>query len=435
MIRPRIGIYGVLEKTEEGWKNAESIVSAVREKLIKVDVDVQVAKELVYDEETAMRASEFFELNDPDLLLAVIITWSFDNLTLSIFRRVARPIAILAVPGIRSGSLVGAQQLGCLLTDLGIEHSVFFGTPECLTTYKSIAAYAKAITVARRLERGKIGNVGQRTPGMTPVAFDEVEVTRLFGPQIISYGWEEIEEQAQGLSGSRIDAQENRIRSLADKIHSTEQSLYDSAQLYLALRNRIQSEGLIAVSLGCYPNYAGKVCIACSLLGDEGIPCACEGDLNSSLAMFLLQSFSDQSVHFGEILEVNEKENSIVTSHCGCCPLSLAASRSQVAIAPVRLFEKGACVRFPVKSGPVTFVNLVGRRGTYRVCAVQGEAVETGMIFEGNPVKIRVQIPVRDFLEIINKNGFGHHWMMGYGHVVEELKYFCKISGLRGFFP
>lgn len=192
MIKPCIGIYGVLEKTEEGWKNAESLLSIVKEKLIQAGADVHAAKEIVYDEETAMRASKFFELNDPDLLLAVIITWSFDNLTLNIFRRVTRPIAILAVPGIRSGSLVGAQQLGCMLTDLGIEHSVFFGTPECLTTYESIAAYAKAITVERRLERGKIGNVGQRTPGMTPVAFDEVEVTRLFGPQVISYGWEEI---------------------------------------------------------------------------------------------------------------------------------------------------------------------------------------------------------------------------------------------------
>lgn len=434
MIRPRIGVYGVLEKTEEGWKDAESVISAVKEKLIQVDVDVRVAKEVVCDEETAMRASKFFESNDPDLLLAVIITWSFDNLTLSIFRRVPRPIAILAVPGIRSGSLVGAQQLGCLLTDLDIGHLIFFGPPERSTTYEAITAYAKAVTAKRRLERGKIGNVGRRTPGMTPAAFDEVEIMRLFGPQIVSYGWEEIEEQAHVLPDSMVNKQKNRLRSLAGKISSSEQSLRDSVRLYLTLRNKTRNEGLIALSLGCYPHYAGRVCIACSLLGDEGISCACEGDLNSSLAMFLLQFFSNQPVHFGEILEVNEKENSIVTSHCGACPSSLASDRSQITITPVRLFESGACIRFPAKGGPVTFANLVGRRGTYRLCAIQGEAVESEMVFEGNPVKIKFEIPVRDFLEAINHEGFGHHWMMGYGHVVRELKYFCRVSGLQGVF-
>lgn len=434
-MKPRIGMYGVLEKTEEGWEDAQSLISAVKKKLLQADVDVQVAKEIVCDEETARRTSKFFVLKDPDLLLAVIITWSFDNLTLDIFRRVSRPIAILAVPGIRSGSLVGAQQLGCLLTDLGIEHSVFFGSPERWTTYQPIVSFAKAVAAKRRLELGKIGNVGRRTPGMTPVAFDEVEITRLFGPQIVSYGWEEIEQQAQTLSNSIVDTQKEKIRALTNKLQSTEQSLCDSTRLYLALKKKIQEEEFIALSLGCYPHYAGRVCLACTLLGDEGIPCACEGDLNASLAMFLLQSFSNQPVHFGEILEVNEKENSIVTSHCGACPSSLASDHSQITIAPVRLFKSGACIRFPAKGGPVTFANLVGRRGTYRLCAIQGEAIETEMVFEGNPVKVKLEIPVHDFLEVINEKGFGHHWMMGYGHVVKELRYFCRISGVRGVFP
>lgn len=435
MLKPRIGLYGVLEKSEEGWKNAKSLISTVKEKLVQAEMDVQVAQDIVCDEKTALRALRFFELKNLDLLLAVIITWSFDNLTLTIFRRISRPIAILAVPGIRSGSLVGAQQLGSLLTDLKIEHSVFFGSPELSTTYQPIVSYAKAVSVKQRLEKGKIGQVGQRTPGMTPVAFDEIEVTRIFGSQVVSCDWEEIEQKRKTISDSIVNKEKDRIQSLVGKVETTEESLYESIQFYLALRDKAQDENFLALSLGCYPQHAGKVCLACSLLGDEGVPCACEGDLNSSLIMFLLQSFSNQPVHFGEILEVDEKENSIVTSHCGCCPLSLAANRSEAVIAPVRLFERGACMRFPAKAGPIAFVNLVGRRGTYRMCTVEGEAVETGMVFEGNPAKIKLKIPVADFLEIISEEGFGHHWMMGYTHAIKELRYFCRISGIRGVFP
>lgn len=433
-MRPRIGIYGVLEKTEEGWKNAESLILTVEEKLVQAKTDVEVAENIVCNEKTALEVSRFFESKNLDTLLAVIISWSFDNLTLTIFRRINRPIAVLAVPGIRSGSLVGAQQLGCLLTDLEIEHSVFFGSPELSATYQPIVSYAKAASVKQRLEKGKIGKVGQRTPGMTPVAFDEIEVTRIFGPQVVSCDWEEIEQKKGTVSDSTVNKEKNRIQPIIGKIETTEESLYESIQFYLALRDKARNENFLTLSLGCYPQYAGKVCLACALLGDKGIPCGCEGDLNSSLAMFLLQSFSGQPVHFGEILEVNERENSIVTSHCGCCPFSLAANHSQIIIAPVRLFKRGTCVRFPARGGPVTFANLVGRRGTYRLCAIQGEAVETEMVFEGNPVKIKLEIPVRNFLEVVNQEGFGHHWMMGYGHVIRELEYFCKISGLRGVF-
>lgn len=434
MPKPQVGVYGVLEKTEEGWEDAQSLISTVEGKLGQAGMNVHLAEDIVCDEETASNVARFFKSEDLDLLVAIIITWSFDNLTVSILREIPLPLAILAVPGIRSGSLVGAQQLGCLLTELGVEHSVFFGSPEDFSTYRPILSYAKAACAKKRLEKGRIGKVGQRTPGMTPIAFDEIEVTGTFGPRVSSFDWEEIEKRKEAIHNATVEKEKNRIQSQISTVEAKEEALDESIRFYLALRGKVQDENFLALSLGCYPQHAGKVCLACSLLGDDGVPCGCEGDLNSSLAMFLLQSFSNQPAHFGEILEVDKKENSIVTSHCGCCPLSLAANNSQIEITPVRLFERGACVRFPAKGGPVTFVNLVGRRGTYRMCAIEGEAVETGMVFEGNPVKVKFDIPINNFLDVIHEKGFGHHWIMGYAHVAGELKHFCRISGIRGVF-
>jgi len=434
MPKPQVGVYAVLEKSEEGWENAQPLISTVEKKLEQTGMDVYMAEDVVYDEKAASKAARFFKSKDLDLLIAAIITWSFDNLTVDILRQVPLPLAILAVPRIRSGSLVGAQQLGCLLTELGIEHSVFFGSPEDFSTYRPIFSYAKAAFVKKGLEKGKIGKVGQRTPGMTAVAFDEIEITRTFGPQVSSFDWNEIEKRGETLPDAIMNEEKSRIQSQVGKIKVEDEALDESIRFYLALRDKIKDENFLTLSLGCYPQHAGKVCLACSLLGDDGTPCGCEGDLNSSLAMFLLQSFSNQPAHFGEILEVDERENSIITSHCGCCPLSLAANSSQIEITPVRLFERGACVRFPAKAGSVTFVNLVGRRGTYRMCAIEGEAIETGMVFEGNPVKIKFDIPINNFLDVIQEEGFGHHWMMGYAHVAKELKYFCRISDIRGVF-
>ncbi|UCF96170.1 MAG: hypothetical protein JSV89_13400 [Spirochaetaceae bacterium] len=436
VLTPVVGVYGVLEKTEEGWHKAEALIESVQKQLSSIGMDVRPTPQLVAEESSALQAADFFKKEDPDLILAVIVTWSFDHLSLQILKRIDRPLAILAVPGIRSGSIVGAHQLGSYLTDLGIEHVVHYGPPQRADTYTGIAAYARAAAVKRRLELGKLGFVGRRTPGMTPIAFDEVEITRLFGPEVLSYGWEEIEVRADSVSADAVEEQLQRMKTLAGKVESSDQALQKSLRLYLALRGLSEENGILAIGLGCYPHYAGIACIITGLLSEDGIPTACEGDMNSAILMYLLQQFSGEPVHFGELLELDEKENTIVTSHCGCASPSLAARAEDIALSPVRLFERGVCIKFPAKASQnVTFANLVGRKGTYRLCALEGKAVQTGMVFEGNPVKMKPDLSLANLLEVVNEQGFGHHWMMGYAHAVAELKHFCRLSGIGGEFP
>jgi len=435
-LRPQVGVYGVLEKTEEGWQEAESLMQRVQDQLVDAGLEVHSAPDLVADEASAVQAANFFQHRDPDLILAVVITWSFDHLSVRILKEIERPLAILAVPGIRSGSIVGAHQLGSYLTDLGSEHNVFYGPPERSDTFLPLAVYARAAAAKRRLESGKLGFIGRRTPGMTPIAFDEVEITRSFGPQVVSYGWEEIESLADAVPPASIQEVVQRLKTLAATVESTEQALERSLRIYLALRTLSEENGILALGLGCYPHYAGIACIITGLLSEDGIPTACEGDMNSAILMYLLQQFSGEPVHFGEFLEIDERENTIVTSHCGCASPSLAARPQAIALTPVRLFERGVCIKFPAKPSPnVTFANLVGRRGTYRLCAVEGSAVETEMVFEGNPVKVKPEVGLETLLGVINEHGFGHHWMLGYGRVGSELRSFCRLSGIKGVFP
>jgi len=432
MAVPRIGLYGVLERSEEGWQQADALLQTVAAALSRGGADVVAAPCLISDDATAAAAAAALAQADPDALAAVVVCWSFDNLTLTLLRRVPRPLAVLAVPGIKSGSLVGAHQLGSLLTDLALPHAVFYGRPDEAATYGPLLSYARAAAAKRRLEFARLGMVGRRTPGMTPAAFDELEITRLFGAQVVNYDWSEIETRAAALPATVVEQQ---ARALAPAhVHSQAEDIADSSRLFLALAEQAKADGLAAIAIGCYPHYAGRACLPCALLGERGIPAACEGDMNSALAMFLLHHFTAQPVHFGEILEIDDAQNSLITSHCGCAPPSLAADPAHIEIAPVRLWRRGACLRFPAKPGPATFVNLVGRRGTYRLCAVHGEAEVTPMLFEGNPVRLRLRPPVRDLLNTIAEQGFGHHWMLGYGHVTPELRAFCKLTGLKGVF-
>jgi len=53
------------------------------------------------------------------------------------------------------------------------------------------------------------------------------------------------------------------------------------------------------------------------------------------------------------------------------------------------------------------------------------------MIFPGNPARIRLPVPTREFLEIVPKEGLGHHWMIGYGDVSKELIQLGQSIGMR----
>ena len=379
-IIPIVGLYGILEATEEGGEAATRLLSTVASRLEAAGMEVRRSPVIVSDDDSAIAAARFFGTVDPDLLVSVVITWSFDSLHVAILKRMPRPLAIIAVPGIRAGSIVGAHQLGSLLTDLGREHEIFYGPETDPKTYTPLAAYAQAAAARMRLDMGKLGFIGRRTPGMTPIAFDEVEITRRLGPLVESYGWEEIEEMARAVPRDAVAASAEKLKAGTGSMDSPAAALEDSLRIALALEDLARKRRILAYGVGCYPHYAGRVCLSLGLLTEAGIPAGCEGDLNSGIVMYLLQAFSGQPAHFGEILAMSEKDNTLVTSHCGCGAPSLAARPGDISLTPVRIFHRGICIRYPAKSSPeATYVNLTGRNETYRMCAVSGSTSESGI--------------------------------------------------------
>ena len=53
------------------------------------------------------------------------------------------------------------------------------------------------------------------------------------------------------------------------------------------------------------------------------------------------------------------------------------------------------------------------------------------MVFAGNPTKIVIDGGVDPFLDVIAREGLGHHWMIAYGDVRQELRDFCEATGVR----
>ena len=433
-IAARVGSYAVYEPPEEGWENWEAQLLQINTDLASSGLEVIVASEPVKDLASCQRVADFFASQKVDMLHALIASWSFDHYTVEIGQKTGAPVAIRAVPGIRSGSVVGAMQLNCLLSDIEKPCRLYYGGIDDKEAIQSTAAFAKACAIQNQLRGARIAVIGRRTEGMTPTAVDEVEILRLFGARLIHYGLDEFQEMAGRIEPIEAGRAWERISAGAVKVMSKTEHGLATARNYLACKKMAGELGLSAISVGSYPQCQGTMCTPIAWLNEEGIPTGCEGDVNSTLCMLILSKLSNAPVHFGEMLDFDLEHNALVTSHCGCGSPSLADKKGYT-LEPVRLANSGVCIRYAAKPGPVTYVNLVGRKYNYRLCAIEGNAVETGMVFEGNPLRMELKSPLPKIWKAVGEHGLGHHWMAAYGHLTAALVEYCQLAGITGIFP
>jgi L-fucose isomerase-like protein len=288
--------------------------------------------------------------------------------------------------------------------------------------------FLQAVVLKNRLRRARIGFAGHRVPGMTETAPNEFSLKKAIGPIVMPLDLPILLERSQQMPESEAV---ERWQDLVHKAGSCQVSEGDGVyamKVYAALYEMIQEYGLDAVTVGCYPHLMGKVCMSIALLADQGIPLACEGDVNGAVAQLMLTLLTASPTHNTDWLDPLP-DKTVVFSHCGSGSFSLAEKQSDIQLTAVRLMDQGVCAIFPAKPGSVTLVNLMARSDGYQLALLEGEAVRTDMVFPGNPVRVRFSQPLAHVMEWIFTEGIGHHWMIGYGHVGEELRAWANIVG------
>ena len=166
-----------------------------------------------------------------------------------------------------------------------------------------------------------------------------------------------------------------------------------------------------------------------TLLAEEGITGACEGDVPNAITMKMLYELSGKPVNNTDLLDFNYDDNSILFAHCGSSGFSIADG--EIELAPVRLAETGVCCKFLMKPGKVTAVDICGNGDNFRMSVMVGDAIPCGMEFPGNPMTIQFEKPLDQINEEIMQYGSGHHWMVAYGDHSEALRRFCQIKGMN----
>jgi L-fucose isomerase-like protein len=355
-------------------------------------------------------------------------SWFEDYLVLDLVEECNVPVLLWSLPGMETGALCGTQQLTAYLKQLDVPYRAVYGPLESQDGRKQGQAFLRAAALRHRLRRARIGLGGHRVAGMTEVSVDQFALKKAIGPRIVPLDLPQLLDRVKQMSAESARRKWHEVVGRAGACKVTETDGLDSIKVYAALKELVDQHRLDALTIGCYPHLMGRVCLAASLLADEGVPLGCEGDANGAVGQLILTLLTGQPTHNTDWLEPLE-DGSVVFTHCGSGSFRLAEKPEDIELAPVRLMGQGVCALFPAKPGPVTLVNLTPQGTGYQAALIEGEAIPTKMVFPGNPLRVRFGSPTAQLIDWIHDEGIGHHWMAGYGHVGEEIRQWAAVAG------
>jgi L-fucose isomerase-like protein len=423
----RLGLAIVASPLEVGADKASILLEELQAILSKTHLELYPYHQPVNSPKDAINAGRMFHDKRVHAICVISASWFEDYLVLDMLEECDVPIIVRGLPGMETGSLCGTQQLGFMLRQLCKSYIVIYDGLNSESALKQVMEYSSASMVRYRLRRSRIGYLGHRVEGMTETTVHELALKKIFGPRVVSIDTSVFLENVSSLIP---DAEKwIEIKNQVGKVISKDEDCLESMNVYATLKSVIEEKMLDAVAIGCYPHLMGKVCLSASLLGEEGIPIACEGDVNGALGMMILSWLTSEPVHNTDLLNPIPEDNAIVFSHCGSGGFSLAKSRDEITLAPVRLMDRGLCCLFTAKPGDVTLLNIIPTIDSYKIAVLEGVALETDMVFPGNPLKVQFKSDYRNILSWIIDEGLGHHWMAVYGLHKDEIDDLASMVG------
>jgi len=210
------------------------------------------------------------------------------------------------------------------------------------------------------------------------------------------------------------------------------QSMLDATRVYLTLRDLCKREDANGVTINCgrFTEERPVVpCLAFDRLIDEGIMCACEGDITAMLASLILHAVSEQPVlmgNFGYRKGMFQAGAGEVTIEHDLIPASMASERYTVRDYHGRGFGVTAYADIK-REEPMTLLNLDS--SLEKMVVLQGETQESE---DGIHCRIIIHMTVDGDVSRLPQVIVGsQHMSMAFGHWSDGLAETAQLLGME----
>lgn len=252
-------------------------------------------------------------------------------------------------------------------------------------TRMKLGRYILAARAASRLRNAKVGLIGTSYEGMTDMMQDNLAVMETFGTTCWPIVPDEVTDACAEVKNGEVTRLIEEQRSKGRKIEVDDAMMERSARLALALDSVSRTGGYDAVAefdqvwlpeqrIGIIPFFGS------SLMVENHVPFACEGDVMRALSMLVLEELAGHST-FLEHYILDYKRDLVFDSHDGHGNAGLADPSHGVRVVPTIYYKGvngfGASFNYSYRPGNVTLFSIgsVGD-GRFQLISSQGTFVD-----------------------------------------------------------
>jgi L-arabinose isomerase len=433
----------------------ERCAAAVSERLKGFDADV-VDVGFISDAREAALAAERLRVAGCDLIVFYLTTYMTSSMVVPIAQRANAPVLLLdlqpseAMDHANFGTGEWLAYCGaCPLPEIAnaFQRS---GIPiRSVSSYLAddrawarIGAWVRAAGVKRALRTGRHGLMGHLYPGMLDVSTDLTLVPAHLGGHVEVLEFDDLRVRVAEIDDQAVAAKLEQVVATFELDESVEDD-----NLNWAVRVACGLERLVADfaldSLAYYhrgldgelhERLGAGMILGASLLTAAHIPTVGEYELRASLAMLIMDRLGAGG-SFTEIQALNFRDGVVEMGHDG--PAHLAISQRRPLLRGLGVYHGkrgyGVSVEFDVAHGPVTALGLTQLRdGSFRLVASEGTVVDGPLLQIGNTTsRVDFGRDPGEWCDAWAQTAVNHHWALGTGHRVAELRAVSDLLGVE----
>ena len=315
---------------------------------------------------------------------------------------------------------------------------------------REVLKWQRAITAKAAFKYAQFGYLGHTYEGMYDMHTDPTAFSGTFKAHVkmlemceLSRWADEVTEEMIGekiaVIRENFDIQDPSVDPLTDYVQDGD--LEWSARMACALDLMIERNHLTALAYyykgeggNLYERMGAALIIGNTLLTSAGIPLAGEADLKTAAAMLIMNRIGGGG-SFAELHPFDVEGNCVLVGHDG--PHNIAISEGKPILRKLKKYHgksgSGIGVEFSLKAGEITMLSINYQpNGRFKLVAAAGLSVAGAIPQTGN-TNTRVTFPGRDISDFLVRwceAGPTHHFALGIGNLLPEIRAFARIMDM-----
>ncbi|MDR7545281.1 MAG: L-fucose/L-arabinose isomerase family protein [Armatimonadota bacterium] len=466
MRAPKIGILTFSDGRPHVHRELLSLTRQFQDRLAArlqaIGWEVATGREIIWNTDQATSEGRYLAAQGVEATIFNYAIWAWPHYSAIAAQFVPGPILMFSNVNPQYPGLVAMLAAAGSLDQVGAFHGRVSGDIDDEKVFERVLQFLRPAVAKNRLRGEVYGVIGGRSMGMYTAVPALDHWQRHFGIDIEHIDQFEIVRRAQAVPDSRADAGIAWLQRHGATIHYdgaklTPQLLRRQIKAYHAVRELIDEWRLDFCGIKGQPemtNHFATMDVAEAFLNDpydwEGphdpVVCATEADSDGALTMEVFKHIARTPVLFADVRHYDAEENmwDLVNSGAHATYFAGKSFDPAVNLKHVHLYPAiiyfpagGASVMHIAAPGEVTLARLARRNGRYWMAIVPGEFLQFSP--EKAAAKARATTPewphafarfnvsAEEFLGEYDSN----HIHGVYGNYVEDLVWFCKMTGIE----